>query len=96
MPKTVVSTEEGFAPLNTQNVRTKDRVRDLAEVFTAQREVEAMLDLVGAPSHNPDTVVLSRVAETGIFLSPFWNENSKPSFPKSAVPPKQRPALSEA
>ena len=68
MPDIAYTTEQGFAPLNTQNVRTKDRVRDLAEVFTAQREVEAMLDLVGDPSHNPDLVVLEPSCGNGNFL----------------------------
>lgn len=28
-------------------IRPKERVRDIAEVFTAEREVNAMLDLLG-------------------------------------------------
>lgn len=43
----------------TQQTKTRDRIRDLAEVYTAEREVNAMLDLIPDmfPSiENPDNV----------------------------------------
>lgn len=80
MPDITDATEQGFAPLNAQNVRTKDRVRDLAEVFTAQREVEGMLDLVGDPSHNPDLVVLEPSCGNGNFLVAVLDRKLKTVF----------------
>ena len=35
-------------------VKSKERVRDLAEVFTADREVNSMLDLIGDSSYSVD------------------------------------------
>ena len=36
--------DQGQLEVEAGQVRTRDRVRDLAEVFTHQREVDAMLD----------------------------------------------------
>ena len=37
-------------PTTGQLIKSRERVRDLAEVYTAEREVQAMLDLVPQPS----------------------------------------------
>lgn len=90
MPDIGTNAEPGFAPLKTQNVRTKERIRDLAEVFTAQREVEAMLDLVGDPAHNPDTVVLEPSCGNGNFLVAVLERKMQTVFSS-----KHRPAQTE-
>lgn len=42
-------------------IKSKERVRDLAEVYTNEKEVKAMLDLV--PFKNPDDILLYRYME---------------------------------
>lgn len=49
-------------------VRSADRVRDQAEVFTAEREVRAMLDLVGDTAALPFSTVLEPSCGNGNFL----------------------------
>jgi hypothetical protein len=46
--------------LSTQ-IKSKDRVRDLAEVYTNEREVKAMLDLI--PLSKPDDIINYRYLE---------------------------------
>lgn len=60
-------TQEVMSPL-VNGVRSKDRVRDLAEVFTAPREVNAMLDLVGEVTYLVDTTFLEPSCGNGNFL----------------------------
>lgn len=60
--------EKFLAPVSEKNIRSKDRVRDLAEVFTAEREVKAMLDLVGDVTHLPETTFLEPSCGSGNFL----------------------------
>lgn len=48
-------------------VKSKERVRDLAEVFTADREVNAMLDLVGDSSYSIDFRYLEPSCGNGNF-----------------------------
>jgi hypothetical protein len=48
-------------------VKSKERVRDLAEVFTADREVNAMLDLIGDSSHSIDYRYLEPSCGNGNF-----------------------------
>src|SRR3546814_12899270 len=43
-----VSTPEPSAPDPRGQIKTRQRVRDLAEVFTHEREVKALLDLIPA------------------------------------------------
>jgi hypothetical protein len=42
-------------------IKSKERVRDLAEVYTNEREVNAMLDLI--PIKNPDDIISYRYLE---------------------------------
>lgn len=50
-------------------IRTRDRVRGLGEVFTAQREVNAMLDLIPAAQFtNPLSTWLEPACGNGNFL----------------------------
>lgn len=50
-------------------VKSRERVRTLAEVYTAEREVVAMLDLVGEPSWNVDFRYLEPSCGNGNFLA---------------------------
>lgn len=51
-------------------VKTKDRVRDHGEVFTAEREVNAMLGLVQHETERIDSRFLEPACGTGNFLVP--------------------------
>ena len=59
-----------LAPLEAQfgQVRSRDRVRDLAEVFTHQREVDAMLDLIPDAFDALDVKFLEPACGSGNFL----------------------------
>lgn len=57
------------APLiHSGSIRSKERVRDLAEVFTAEREVNAMLDLLGPINANITATYLEPSCGNGNFL----------------------------
>lgn len=49
-------------------MKTKQRVRDIGEVFTRSEEVNAMLDLVGDDISNPKKRILEPAAGNGNFL----------------------------
>lgn len=49
-------------------IKSKERVRDLAEVFTADKEVNAMLDLVKYLSENIENTLLEPSCGNGNFL----------------------------
>jgi len=49
-------------------IKSKERVRDLAEVFTGEREVNAMLDLVKSQSEKIDSTFLEPACGNGNFL----------------------------
>lgn len=49
-------------------MRTKHRVRNIGEVFTAKREVKAMLDLVGSDIASPQKTILEPACGNGNFL----------------------------
>ena len=53
---------------NTNQVKSKKRVNDHGEVFTAQREVNAMLDLVKQETERIDSRFLEPACGTGNFL----------------------------
>jgi hypothetical protein len=58
-------------PLEAQfdQVRSRERVRDLAEVFTHQREVDAMLDLIPDAFGSLDVTFLESACGSGNFLT---------------------------
>lgn len=66
-----LSDEAILEPLEAQfgQVRSKDRVRDLAEVFTHQREVDAMLDLMPDAFAALDVKFLEPACGSGNFLT---------------------------
>lgn len=49
-------------------IKSKERVRDLAEVFTSEREVNAMLNLVKYLSENVENTLLEPACGNGNFL----------------------------
>lgn len=49
-------------------IKSRQRVRDLAEVFTNRREVDAMLDLVGDVAYDPGARFLEPACGNGNFL----------------------------
>lgn len=54
--------------LHNGSIRSAARVRDLAEVFTAEREVNAMLDLLGPINANVTATYLEPSCGNGNFL----------------------------
>ena len=62
------------APAHASQIKTRERVRDLAEVYTHKREVDAMLDLVAGmfpcaeDPDNTDRKFLEPAAGSGNFL----------------------------
>jgi SAM-dependent methyltransferase len=60
-----------LAPLEAQlgQVRSRDRVRDLAEVFTHQREIDAMLDTIPDAFTRLDLKFLEPACGSGNFLT---------------------------
>jgi hypothetical protein len=55
-------------PKNTKQVKTKQRVTDHGEVFTNEREVNAMLDLVKQETERIDSRFLEPACGTGNFM----------------------------
>lgn len=55
-------------PIISNIIKSKERVRDLAEVFTADKEVNAMLDLVKYLSENIENTLLEPSCGNGNFL----------------------------
>ena len=54
---------------NTSQIKSKERVAERGEVFTAEREVNAMLDLVANECLRPDSRFLEPACGDGNFLS---------------------------
>ncbi len=58
-----------YEVLMTKQVKSKERVTDYGEVFTAEREVKAMCDLVGTQCDNVDATFLEPACGNGNFLA---------------------------
>jgi SAM-dependent methyltransferase len=71
---TTVEAGEGELARNYRQIKSRDRVRDLAEVYTHEREVDAMLDLVvdmfpsDTDPQNTDRKFLEPACGSGNFL----------------------------
>lgn len=52
----------------SSQIKSRERVRDIAEVYTRDEEINAMLDLVGDVSHNVEARFLEPSAGNGNFL----------------------------
>ena len=63
-------------PKNTQ-IKSRQRVKDHAEVFTAEREVKAMCDLVDDELSRIDSKVLEPSCGTGNFLVEIYARKLK-------------------
>lgn len=61
-------------------VKTKERVRQHGEVFTAEREVNAMLDLVKREASNIDSTFLEPACGDGNFLAEILSRKLKRVF----------------
>jgi hypothetical protein len=73
-----------------QLIKSRDRVRDLAEVYTAKREVNAMLDLVKHECRKAESRFLEPACGTGNFLVEVLARKLAAVAAKYA--PKGRPA----
>lgn len=54
---------------STRQIKSRERVREIGEVFTREEEVNAMLDLLGDVSHSLDARFLEPTAGNGNFLT---------------------------
>ena len=54
--------------MSNAQIKSKERVEKFAEVFTAQREVEAMCNLIPDEMHEPRTTYLEPTCGEGAFL----------------------------
>lgn len=61
-------------------IKTKERVRNHGEVFTAEREVTAMLDLVKEETRNIDSTFLEPACGDGNFLVEIWRRKLNTVF----------------
>ena len=74
--------------MNTQ-IKSKQRVEDHGEVFTAEREVNAMLDLVNTESERVDSRFLEPACGDGNFLSEILRRKLDVAK-RLSVPPRKR------
>lgn len=73
-------------------VKTKQRVADHGEVFTAEREVNAMLDLVKQETERVDSRFLEPACGDGNFLAEILIRKLE-AAKKRAIPPKKKRPL---
>lgn len=64
-------------PKNTGQIKSKQRVKDHAEVFTAEKEVKAMCDLVDDELSRIDSKVLEPSCGNGNFLVEIYARKLK-------------------
>lgn len=64
-------------PKNTGQIKSKQRVKDHAEVFTAEKEVKAMCDLVDDELSRIDSKVLEPSCGNGNFLVEIYTRKLK-------------------
>ena len=74
--------------MNTQ-IKSKQRVEDHGEVFTAEREVNAVLDLVNTESERVDSRFLEPACGDGNFLSEILRRKLDVAK-RLSVPPRKR------
>lgn len=71
-------------------IKSRDRVRDIAEVYTRDEEVKAMLDLVGDVSHNVEARFLEPAAGNGNFLVRILERKLASALRKAKGPIKRK------
>lgn len=76
----------------TRQVKSKQRVADHGEVFTAEREVNAMLDLVKQETERVDSRFLEPACGDGNFLAEILLRKLE-AAKRMAVPPKKKRPL---
>lgn len=76
----------------TRQVKSKQRVADHGEVFTAEREVNAMLDLVKHETERVDSRFLEPACGDGNFLAEILRRKLEVAK-KAAIPPKKKRPL---
>lgn len=76
----------------TRQVKSKQRVADHGEVFTADREVNAMLDLVKQETERVDSRFLEPACGDGNFVAEILRRKLE-AAKKRAVPPKKKKPL---
>ena len=75
-----------------QQVKSKERVANHGEVFTAEREVNAMLDLVKQETERVDSRFLEPACGDGNFLVEILRRKLE-AAKKRAIPPKKKKPL---
>ena len=73
-------------------VKSKQRVTDYGEVFTAEREVNAMLDLVKQETDRVDSRFLEPACGDGNFVAEILRRKLE-AAKKRAIPPKKKKPL---
>ena len=76
----------------TKQVKSKQRVADHGEVFTADREVNAMLDLVKQETERVDSRFLEPACGDGNFVAEILKRKLE-AAKKRAIPPKKKRPL---
>lgn len=76
----------------TSQVKSKQRVADHGEVFTADREVNAMLDLVKQETERVDSRFLEPACGNGNFVAEILRRKLE-AAKKRAIPPKKKKPL---
>lgn len=71
-------------------IKSRERVRDIAEVYTRDEEINAMLDLVGDVSHNVEARFLEPSAGNGNFLVRILERKLASALGKSVRQGKRR------
>jgi hypothetical protein len=76
----------------TKQVKSRQRVADHGEVFTAEREVNAMLDLVKQETERVDSRFLEPACGDGNFVAEILRRKLE-AAKKRAIPPKKKKPL---
>lgn len=76
----------------TKQIKSKERVADHGEVFTAEREVNAMLDLVKQETERVDSRFLEPACGDGNFVAEILRRKLE-AAKKRAIPPKKKRPL---
>jgi len=71
-------------------IKSRDRVRDIAEVYTRDEEIKAMLELIGDVSHNIEARFLEPAAGNGNFLVRILERKLASALRKAKGPTKRK------
>ena len=75
----------------TRQIKSKQRVADHGEVFTADREVNAMLDLVKQETERVDSRFLEPACGDGNFVAEILRRKLEAAKSRAVPPKKQKP-----